>query len=365
MERLRKPFPRVALIALAVLSACSSTRSPQLRPTATPAVSMLKNLKTITSLGSTLDPLNGDQNPYGLAVAPVSAGLITAGDLIVCNFNDGPTNTQGKGTTIIGLHPVPGASPYHIAQDPSLLGCNALALNPSSDNIWTADFAANDNAIFSPSGQLLSSQASSYPWSNPFGEISASVPGGSLAFYVSNAGNGNITRVDITNGTIGALTTIATGFSVNHGAPGSILGPSGLTYDPSIDTLYIVDGNANRVVAFANASKIPANGIVVSGGNFSGPSASSARIIASGPPINGPISGALLPNGNLVIGNTLDPKGTNLLIEISPSAGVIATKNVDTNAGAALFGIAVTGTVASPTIYFNDDNTNTVDMLSR
>ena len=43
-----------------------------------------------------LDPTQGD-NPYGLVVAPATAGLITKGDLVVCNFNDGPTNTQGTG----------------------------------------------------------------------------------------------------------------------------------------------------------------------------------------------------------------------------------------------------------------------------
>src|ERR1700733_10861087 len=42
----------------------------------------------ITTIGSTVDPTNGDENPYGLAIAPVSAGLLTAGDLVICNFND-------------------------------------------------------------------------------------------------------------------------------------------------------------------------------------------------------------------------------------------------------------------------------------
>ena len=84
-------------------------------------------------------------------------------------------------------------------------------------------------------------------------------------------------------------------------------------------------------------------------------------MIASGPPINV----ALLPNGNVVIGNTLDPSGTNLLIEISPRSGVVATKNVDTGAGGAIFGIVTSGTLADPKIYFNDDNANAVMLLSR
>jgi hypothetical protein len=126
-----------------------------------------------------------------------------------------------------------------------------------------------------------------------------------------------------------------------------------LTYDPAKDVLYVVDGNANAVSAIPNASTIS-----------SAVSASSLHVIASGPPLNGPISSALLPDGDLVVGNTLDAAGTNLLIEVSPAAGVVATKNVDTGAAGALFGIVVTGTLANPKIYFNDDNTNTVVLLS-
>jgi hypothetical protein len=38
------------------------------------------------------------------------------GDLIVRNFNNGSTNTEGLGTTVIGLHATAGATPYRIAQ---------------------------------------------------------------------------------------------------------------------------------------------------------------------------------------------------------------------------------------------------------
>jgi hypothetical protein len=150
--------------------------------------SVLKRLDDIKTIGSTI-PGNGDQNPYGLDVAKADAGKLERGDLVVCNFNDS-ANVQGTGTTIISLHPHPGASPQLIAQDPSLLGCDALALGPT-DVIWTAAFAANDNPIFSPSGALLTT-LSSGPWHGPFGQTFAphAGPFGSAAFYASNAGNG-------------------------------------------------------------------------------------------------------------------------------------------------------------------------------
>jgi hypothetical protein len=195
--------------------------------------------------------------------------------------------------------------------------------------------------------------------------------------YVSDATTGAIDRIALTNDAQTSFTEIASGFSSNQGAPGSISAPAGLTYDATNDTLYVVDTNVNRVVALANVSAIGTDGVIVSGNNFSGQSAASATVIASGAPLNGPISGALLANGDLIVGNTLDPSGTNLLIEISPTAGVVATKNVDTGAGGAIFGIvAVPKTVTTMgaygpintqtnEIYFNDDNTNTVILLAQ
>ena len=47
--------------------------------------------RQITTIGSTLDPPieHGNCRPMDLTVATATAGLITKGDLIVCNFNDG------------------------------------------------------------------------------------------------------------------------------------------------------------------------------------------------------------------------------------------------------------------------------------
>jgi hypothetical protein len=78
---------------------------------------------------------------------------------------------------------------------------------------------------------------------------------------------------------------------------------------------------------------------------FGGPFDSRARRVFSGSPLNGPISSALLPNGHLVLGNTLDAAGSNIMIGISPSRGkIVAMKNVDTDAPGGLFGMVATGT---------------------
>jgi hypothetical protein len=335
---------------------------------------VLPTLKMETTIGSTLDPIEHGGNPYGLTMATATAGLITAGDLIVCNFNDGATNTQGMGTTVVGLQPTTGATPYRIAQSAQLLGCSALTSLPDGSLVATAG-QANATVLVAPSG-AISAPFSADTFAEPWSTIYATHSGDEFV-YVSNAMNGSIDRIALNGDTQSSFTEIASGFSTNLGAPGSISAPAGLTYDASSDTLYVVDTNADRVVALANVSAIGTDGVIVSGANFSGASAASATVIASGAPLNGPISGALLVTGNLIVGNTLDANGTNLLIEISPTLGVIATKNVDTGAAGAIFGIVAVPTTVTTTsgyntmnlmtdvIYFNDDNANSVVLLSQ
>jgi hypothetical protein len=344
----------------------------------------------ITNIGSTIDPINGDQNPYGLTLAPATKGLMTAGDLVVCNFNDGPTNTQGLGTTIVGLHPTAGSKPYRIAQSPDLQGCNALTMLPD-DSISAAAWAADLNPLASATGSVQEPFASDHfdsPWGEAYVAATASLP---AAIYVAstpggadNSVDGVIRRISLDGDAQASVTEIASGFC-SSGAPGAIFGPAGLTYDPTIDTLYIVDTSSNSVVAFASVSSIMANGIVVNGQcgtgaatptpepTFTGPSASSARVIAHGAPLSTPLSAALLSDGDLVVGNadinvaSASPS-TNFLIEVSPvlpGGFVDQPLQLDSGAPGALFGLAAqVDAEGNQIIYFNDDNAAAVLELS-
>jgi hypothetical protein len=335
---------------------------------------ILSTLKPPTTIGSTLDPMEQGGNPYGLTVAMVTAGIMTAGDLIACNFNDGATNTQGLGTTVIGLHPTAGSTPYRIAQSANLLGCSSVTSLPDGSLVATGS-QANTTVIVSPVGNISTPFAADI-FAEPWSAIYAT-HGGNAYVYVSNATTGTIDRITLNGDAQSSFTEIASGFSTNLGKPGAISAPAGLTYDAANDTLYVVDTNANRVVSLSNVSAIGTDGVMVTGTTFAGVSAGSAKVIASKGLLNGPISGALLVNGDLVVGNTLDPNGTNLLIEISPSSGVVASKNVDTGAAGAIFGIVAVpttittmgayGTTNTKTnvIYFNDDNDNTVKLLTQ
>ena len=341
--------------------------------------SILSTLHTFTTIGSTIDPIEGGGNPYGLAIAPISAGLINAGDLIICNFNDSATNTQGDGTTIVGLHPAAGSSPRRIAQSSSLEGCNALTMLPD-DSISAAAFVANLNPLVAPTG-VVNNPFSADTFQGPWGEAFAPAANGNpAALYVSDASGGTIDRISLDGDVQTAFTEIAKGFCVS-GVPGAVFAPSGLTYDPSIDTLYVVDTSSYSVVAFANVTDIGQDGVVVEGNcpspvatpspvpTFSGPSTSSARVIAAGGAFNAPISAALLSDGDLIVGNgdINNPPMPNLLFEVSPAIGFVGNpEQLDTSGTpGALFGLAtVVDGNGHQIIYFNDDNTNSVVSLT-
>jgi hypothetical protein len=351
--------------------------------TVLPSILSMLSPGTITMIGSTIDPIEHGGNPYGLAIAPVTAGVITAGDLIACNFNDGATNTQGLGTTIVGLHPSPGATPYRIAQSSSLQGCNALAVF-ADGSIAAAAYQANQNPLVDPSG-TVNTPFSTDTFANPWGEAYVAASGQNPAvLYVSNA-NGSIDRITLNGDAQTAFTQIVQGFC-GSGGPGSIYAPAGLTYDPSVDTLYVVDTSSFSVVALANVSQIGASGVMVAGEcssttsaptpvpTFSGASASSASVIAHGQPLFAPLSAALLADGDLIVENSDINIGSgqmpNLAVEVSPvlPGGFVGEPvQLDTSGTpGALFGIvAAVDSGGNQVIYFNDDNTNAVMVMTQ
>src|SRR5579884_34185 len=327
------------------------------------SVSVLNSLTHQRTIGSTIDPVTGQGNPYGLDIAKVSSGKISAGDLVVCNFNN-LAGTEGQGTSIIALHPVVCAATRHIVNNEELKGCTALAMSPAGP-IWAVAFTDLEAPIFSGDGTLLT-PLSSPLWDHPFGETFVPAIDARFfpAFYVSTAGNGNIVRVAITPAVF-TFTVVATGFPINHGQPGNILGPSGLNYTPLTDRLYVVDGANNAVYAIDHISNIHSHGIAVSGLTFGGPQAFDAHVIYHGAPLNGPISSAILFNRNIVIGNTLDPDGRNLMVELSRNGTLLAVKNVDHGAAGAIFGMVASGvSLATTKLYYNNDNDNTTRVLT-
>ncbi len=65
--------------------------------------SILDDLKTIVTVTTTV-PSNGDVNPYGVAEIKHKTGNLTAGHILVSNFNNS-ANLQGIGSTIVDVVP--------------------------------------------------------------------------------------------------------------------------------------------------------------------------------------------------------------------------------------------------------------------
>jgi hypothetical protein len=256
------------------------------------------------------------------------------------------------------------------------------------DSISAAAWSATGNPLVSAAGVVAMpfSDTFAYPWGEAYVAATGTQP---AAIYVSNAPGGNIAaggtidRISLDGDAQTTFTEIASGFCTS-GSPGMIYGPAGLTYDSSNDTLYVVDTSSASVIAIVGISNVSKDGLVVNGQcagattptptpTFSGPSMTSARVIAHGAPFNTPLSAALLRNGDLVVANAdigiqAPSATTNLLIEVSPvvPGGFVGKPlQLDTGTPGALFGLATAvDTDGNQIIYFNDDNAPAVLQLT-
>jgi hypothetical protein len=325
--------------------------------------SVLKTLVKQIQIGSTVDPKNGDRFPHGLSLAR-ETNVLKQGQLLTCNFSD-KNGVAGNGTTIEQLAPKAGAKPVRFVQNAAIRGCGALALT-IGDSVWVGAFAGHTTTSFKTDGTLNASFKAS-PFNAPLGVIYAQALGSYAQQLVisANAQTGSIVRTDITNEPTYQTKVVVTGFAVNKAAGTKALGASGLQYDPNVDTLYVVDGVNNTVVAISNFSNVLLTSAIVvqpGGKTFKGPEAKYARLVYSGTALKAPFASALLPNGNLIIANTTG----NTLVEMTPQGKILDTKVVDTKPTPGIFGLVASGTTnANTVLYYTDANTNTLQALMK
>jgi hypothetical protein len=334
--------------------------------------SILKKLTQDVVIGSTVDATNGDKGPRAISVVK-SSFVLKAGQLLVCNFENS-AGTAGKGTTIEVLNPKPHSKPVTFTQNAKLEGCDGDAVT-EANQVWGTGMLSGFVSQFDQTGSLKVSYGTDID--APFADADAfcGFPYAPEDIYVSDSKAGTLVKVafvSVSGKT--KITEVIKGFGINKGSGWSILGPSGMQYNNkrtgSIcnDTLYIVDGVTNTVVAVSNASNLlEKDEIVVQPGGktfkCTHPSATCAKLVHSGSPLNGPVAAALLPNGNLIVANT---KGGNKLVEMTPAGKVLATKIIDTSATAHVFGLAAIGTSDSDTaLFYTDTGTNTLHELKQ
>jgi hypothetical protein len=340
----------------------------------TDTTSILKKLKKDVEIGSTVDPKNGDMGPRAISLVRSTFGL-KKGQLLVCNFDDS-AGTAGKGTTIEVLDPNPNSKPRSFTQSSKLEGCDGSAITASNE-VYGAGMISNDVSTFDPTGKLQESYGS--PIQAPLADADAFC-GEAYApedVYVSDSKTGSVVKLaflPVSRSGHATVTQVMTGFGTNKGSGWSVLGPSGLQYNGTRtgslcnDTLYIVDGVDNTIVAVSNAHELVLKDEIVvepGGKKFkcAEPKQTCASLVYSGSPLDGPVASALLPNGNLIVANT---KGGNKLVELTPTGQILATKTIDTSAVAHIFGLLASGTDDSDTVlFYTDTKTNTLQELEQ
>ncbi len=336
--------------------------------------SILKQLTKDVEIGSTVDRKNGDMGPRAIALVR-STFKLKKGQLLVCNFSDAAGNA-GKGTTIEILNPKPHSKPTTFTQNDKLEGCDGDAITATNE-VYAAGQQSGVAPQFGPDGTLNQSYGS--PLKAPFADADAFC---GLAYapedvYVSDSTTGSIIKLDflpVSRSGTAKMTEVITGFAVNKGSGWSVLGPSGIQYNSTRtgvlcnDTLYIVDGVNNTIVAVSTASSLlQKDEIVVQPGGkkfkCAHPKVTCASLVYSGSPLNAPVASALLANGNLIVANT---KGGNKLVELTPTGKILATKTIDTGTTARVFGLLAVGTSDTDTVlYYTDTKTNTLHELTR
>jgi len=327
---------------------------------------------------------NGDLNPYAVIVAPVSAGKIHAGDVLIDNFNN-ISNLQGTGQTIVIYGPVSHKITLFARLPSTLAGCpggvgltTAMVMlrsgyvivgsAPSTDGT-TRTLGDGGLIVLDPQGTVVgiwSGPQISAPWGN----IAIQDQGATATIFVSMAGfkldgpqvkdpvtglpvvrnNATVLRLSLNTPTgatptITAQSVVADGFGHRADKDAFLVGPTGLALAGD-GTLYISDGVANRIAAVSDALTRSA-------------SAGLGRTVTSGGLLKRPLAMVITGQGHLLVVNGKNGQ----VVEVDPAAGrQLYAQWIDTNQAQSppgngdLFGLAMRPDGKG--FYYVQDDTN-------
>ena len=350
----------------------------------------LSSLNHVDTIVSTI-PANGDVNPYGVAIVPVTMGRLAANNILVSNFNNS-ANLQGKGTTIVQISPSgipslfaqidaktlpgPDTCPGGVGLTTALVALSSgfviVGSLPTTDGTSATAQAgcliilSNDgNPIATLSGNDLSNGVKcpgngiNGPW-----DMTALDQGASATLFVTNVLNGTVTangtvvsqgsvlRIVLstpTGGTASALscTTIASGFDERTDPAALVIGPTGLGLGAD-GVLFVADTLNDRIAAIPNA---------VSTTNDAG----AGMTVVQGGPLEMPLGLAIAPNGDILTMNA----GNGQIVDSRPNGKRAGARFVDLsrsrNGAGTLFGVAVAP--GGDAVYFVNDGNNTLAIL--
>ncbi len=374
----RRPHRRKGFLSLAFLMAAGALSLAAAQAAESPG--FLETIHRHTTLTSSV-PDNGDQNPYAIVVAPVSAGLIEKDDVLVDNFNDS-TNLQGLGTTIVVYRPATkkmflfAKLPRNLPGCPGGVGLSTAMTMLKTGWVIVGSTPSNDGTtrtkgngcliVLDPEGKVAGT-FSGENIDDPWGNMATIDNGSSATLFLSNAGFGvgapdgeppvaneaTVLRIvlSIAEGkppVITKETVIANGLGAQADSGVFLIGPTGLALDRDNTTLYVSDAIGNRVIAIADATTRTA-------------SAGQGREITKDGFMHRPLAMVIAPNGHLLVTNALNGQ----VIEIDPASGKqlyaqwIDTDKAQTPPGSGdLFGIAMTP--AGDGFYYVEDDVNTL-----
>jgi hypothetical protein len=346
---------------------------------------LLQNIHHHVTRASTV-ATNGDTNPYAIVIAPVSAGRIQIGDILIDNFNN-LSNLQGMGTTIVDFNPSTRQTSV-IAQLPrNLPGCpggvglsTAMTMLKSGWIIVGSTPSRDGTCATRGSGGLIVLDANGHVntvWANPqingpWGNMAVIDNGTTATLFVSMAGFGvqgpNV--VDPSNGypvvehkatvlrielsippgkppVITSQTVIADGFGARSDRDAFLIGPTGLALGRD-GTLYASDALGNEIVAIPDAATRKT-------------SAGMGRTVTQGHLLKHPLALILAGNGHLLTCNGQNGQ----VVEIDLNTGKqLCAQWFDADQAQSppgngdLFGIAITPDGKG--IYYVEDDMNTL-----
>lgn len=333
--------------------------------------SILKKLKKDVVIGSTVDPKNGDKGPRALSRVSRGSGILKKGQLVVCNFEDS-AGTAGKGTTVELLGANPGTKPTTFVQNAKAQGCDGDAVS-HGDSVYAGGMTSGVVEEFDENAKPKKTYGAP-KIEEPLSDADAdcSLPYAPEAIYVGDAKTGSIVKFAAGLYGLKKPEAVIEGFATK-GSGWSALGPAGIQYNKTLvnrskcnDTLYIIDGVDDTLVAVSTASNLLTTGEIQvqrGGKTFkcTEKKFTCATLVYAGSPLNAPVALALLPNGNLVVANG---KGGNTLVEISAAGKVLATKSLNSDKTAEVYGLIAVGSSDSNTVlYYTDTADNSVHEL--
>ncbi|HVN21522.1 MAG TPA: hypothetical protein VMU05_22240 [Dongiaceae bacterium] len=336
---------------------------------------------TITTIASTV-PANGDVNPYGIVVVPVTSGKLVRGNLLISNFN-ASSNFQGTGTTIVQITPdghrslfaeinadhLPGACTGGVGLSTALAALRSgwviVGSLPTTDGT-SATAQAGCLLVLNSSGKVVETIYGTLingPWDMTALDHSNANGGGTASLFVTNvlngtvAANGNVVhggtvvRIDLTLSMgaapfVEAMTVIGSGFAERTDPAALVIGPTGVGLSPDHFSLYVADSLNNRIVAIP----FPLTRQT---------SAHTGRTITSGGALNDPLGLTVAGNGDILTANGDD----GFMVQTSPDGLPVAKYLLDGSGNppgaGALFGLVT----LNAHVYYVDDATNTLNLF--